>query len=74
MSKLTKKHSNVTPINHWNGMTDKRFTITYEWTGSPMPEYVFRFCDEFIYSSYSYEDVVKNATIYQAERYKQMEA
>ena len=27
---------------------DKRYTVSYEWCGSPKPMYIARFCDDYI--------------------------
>lgn len=39
------------PIRHESGTTDSRYSIEREFTGRLEPEYVARFCGEFIGSS-----------------------
>ena len=47
---------------------DPRYTITKEWTGKEKPQFVVRFCDEWICSSPFYSSAVARAVGHNAER------
>ena len=47
---------------------DPRYTITKEWTGKEKPQFVVRFCDEWICSSSFYSSAVLRAVGHNAER------
>jgi len=45
-----------------NPIKDKRYTVTKEYTGKPAPQFVVRFCGEFIASRSTYGAAVLAAT------------
>ena len=47
---------------------DPRYTISKEWTGKEKPQFVVRFCDEWICSSSFYSSAVIRAVGHTAER------
>jgi len=47
---------------------DPRYTITKEWTGKEKPQFVVRFCDEWICSTPFYSSAVGRAVGHDAER------
>tara|TARA_R110002012_G_scaffold103150_1_gene242964 strand:- start:131 stop:331 length:201 start_codon:yes stop_codon:yes gene_type:complete len=47
---------------------DSRYTIQKEWTGKDKPQFVLRFCDEFICSSSFYGSVAIRAVGHHADR------
>ena len=47
---------------------DSRYTIQKEWTGKDKPQFVLRFCDEWIFSSSFYSSVLIRAIGHNAER------
>ena len=65
------------PIKN-NGAQDGRYSITKEFTGNfnnlGQPDFVFRFCDEFISSFTNYEDAKQAAINYNETRQKDLKA
>ena len=49
-------------------MKDKRYTITKEYTGQAKPQYVVRFCGDFITSRSTYPAAVMAATGHRCQR------
>ena len=47
---------------------DPRYTITKEWTGKEKPQFVVRFCDEWICSTLFYNSAVIRAVGHNSER------
>jgi hypothetical protein len=56
------------PITHDGGKTDLRYAIGREFCGKVKPQFVVRFCDEFIGSASTYLGAVLLAVGYKAKR------
>ncbi len=61
-----------------NGVQDGRYSITKEYTGNynniGQPDFVFRFCDDFISSHLNYHDAKQAALDYHETRQKELTA
>jgi hypothetical protein len=61
-----------------NGARDGRFSITKEFAGNfnniGQPDFVFRFCDEFMSSHMNYEDALQAAKDYHNKRQKDLKS
>lgn len=62
-----KLQFNEFPISQ-NGARDKRYHVAREYCGKAKPEFVLRFCDEFIVSSPFYSTVLMRAVGHNAAR------
>lgn len=49
-------------------LKDGRYTITHEWTGKEKPQYVLRFCGEWVDSRPTKGAALMRAVGYKAER------
>lgn len=47
---------------------DPRYTITKEWTGKEKPQFVLRFCDEWICATSFFDSAVVRAVGHKAHR------
>ena len=59
------------PVTHAeNNKPDTRYTVTYEFTGNPkgQPDYVVRFCDDFISAHETLQEANKSAMLHDCAR------
>ncbi len=49
-------------------LEDQRYTIALEQTGKPKPQYVIRFCDEWVGSADNVQDATLSAILHQGTR------
>jgi hypothetical protein len=49
---------------------DGRYTVTKEWTGEKSPQWIVRFCDEWVTSCPGRADALRAANVHDAERLK----
>ena len=56
------------PIRHDDGNADTRYSIRKEYTGHATPQWVARFCDEYIGSSQFYGSALMLASGHNARR------
>ena len=64
-------HKTWFPIRQNGGMVDTRYKIELEWCGCSTMQYVVRFCDIWVGSSWSLTEAKRIAIEYEQERMKE---
>lgn len=59
---------NQHPISHDGGKPDFRYKITREWTGESKPQFVVRFCDDWVGCSQFYSAALLLAVSHNCQR------